>query len=233
MTERANPICLRDVRFAWPGGQFGLAVDRFDLEMGQTMLLTGASGSGKSTLLALICGLVRPSRGYVSLLGTDVTAMRGRARDRLRADLFGIIFQQFNLLPYATAVDNICLPLRFSAARRRRVSDPVGEALALGQALGLPGDMMTTLRAADLSVGQQQRVAVARAMLGDPPIIVADEPASALDAEAQDGFLELLFSQVDARGASLLMVSHDQALAHRFDVVQPLSDLVMPWSEVA
>ena len=233
MTDETKPICLRDLRFAWPGSRFGLAVDQFTLASGQTMLLTGASGSGKSTLLALTCGLVTPQQGRVSLLGTDLAALRGRARDRLRADLFGIIFQQFNLLPYASAVDNICLPLRFSAARRRRVSDPRAEALALGRALGLPEDLMTRTRAADLSVGQQQRVAVARAMLGDPPIIVADEPTSALDAEAQDGFLELLFAQVDARGASLLMVSHDPGLAHRFDTVQPLSDIVTPWAGAA
>ena len=183
------------------------------------MLLLGPSGSGKSTLLGLVCGTLRPDAGAVRLLGQDLSTLRGTALDRLRAETFGVIFQQFNLLPYATGLDNVLLPLRFAPARRARVTAPVDEALRLLTGLGLPEDLMRRAPAARLSVGQQQRVAVARAMIGRPPVILADEPTSALDAAAQDGFLTLLFDQCAATGAALLMVSHDARLAPRFDRV--------------
>jgi putative ABC transport system ATP-binding protein len=183
------------------------------------VLLLGPSGSGKSTLLGLVCGTLRPNAGQVRLQGQDVGTLRGAALDRLRAETFGVIFQQFNLLPYATGLDNVLLPLRFAPGRRARVAAPADEALRLLEGLGLPADLMRRAPAARLSVGQQQRVAVARAMIGRPPVILADEPTSALDAAAQDGFLALLFDQCAATGAALLMVSHDARLAPRFDRV--------------
>jgi putative ABC transport system ATP-binding protein len=183
------------------------------------MLLLGPSGSGKSTLLGLVCGTLRPDAGQVRLQGQDLAALRGAALDRLRAETFGVIFQQFNLLPYASGLDNVLLPLRFAPARRARVAAPTEEALRLLEGLGLPEDLMRRAPAARLSVGQQQRVAVARAMIGRPPVILADEPTSALDAAAQDGFLALLFEQCAATAAALLMVSHDTRLADRFDRV--------------
>ncbi|NRB33362.1 MAG: ABC transporter ATP-binding protein [Rhodobacteraceae bacterium] len=224
----APPVTIRDLRFDWPGGRFGLDVPAFDLPSGAKMMLTGASGAGKSTLLALICGIVQPQAGRVDVAGQPMSGLPPRARDRLRADQIGIIFQQFNLLPYATALDNICLPLRFSPRRRAQVSNPRDDALSLTQALGLPDDLVLRAKSTDLSVGQQQRVAVARALLGAPPLIVADEPTSALDVDAQAEFLDLLFAQVTQMGASLLMVSHDPALAPRFDIVQPLAKIAMP-----
>jgi putative ABC transport system ATP-binding protein len=183
------------------------------------VLLLGPSGSGKSTLLGLLCGTLRPDAGQVRLQGQNLAALRGAALDRLRAETFGVIFQQFNLLPYATGLDNVLLPLRFAPGRRARVATPAEEALRLLEGLGLPADLMRRAPAARLSVGQQQRVAVARAMIGRPPVILADEPTSALDAAAQDGFLGLLFEQCAATGAALLMVSHDARLADRFDRV--------------
>lgn len=189
------------------------------------MLLLGASGSGKSTLLSLICGIVAPQAGHVAVMGQDLARLRPVPRDRLRAERIGVIFQMFNLLPYATGLDNILLPLRFAPARRARCPDPRAEALRLAQALGLSDDLMTGTPANRLSVGQQQRVAVARALIGSPPLIVADEPSSALDRDAQSGFLDLLFTQIRAAGATLLMVSHDRSLAPRFDRVVELSDI--------
>lgn len=189
------------------------------------MLLLGASGSGKSTLLSLICGIVAPRAGHVAVMGQDLARLRPVPRDRLRAERIGVIFQMFNLLPYATGLDNILLPLRFAPARRARCPDPRAEALRLARALGLSDDLMTATPASRLSVGQQQRVAVARALIGSPPLIVADEPSSALDRDAQSGFLDLLFTQIHAAGATLLMVSHDRSLAPRFDRVVELSDI--------
>lgn len=191
---------------------------RFALGRGERVLLLGPSGSGKSTLLSLLCGIATPQAGAVEALGRPFSALPAAARDRARAEHFGIIFQMFNLLPYASPVENVVLPLAFAPARRRRLpSRPAAEARRLLAALGLPPEVTEGATAATLSVGQQQRVAVARALIGGPGIVVADEPTSALDADAQATFLALLFEQVGAVGASLLMVSHDERLGDRFD----------------
>ena len=218
-------LSLTDVSFAWPGRSgFSLACPDFKLAERETVLLLGESGSGKSTLLSLICGIVTADRGQVVVNGTDLTGLRPGARDRFRADQIGLIFQQFNLLPYASVADNVLLPLRFAKARRAR-SGGRDEVARLCRALALPDDVLP-LPAGRLSVGQQQRIAVARALIGAPPLIVADEPTSALDAATQDTFLSLLFEQSERAGSALLMVSHDERLGARFDRVVQLSDIV-------
>lgn len=217
--DAAPALRLRGVGFAWPARRrgFGIAVEAFDLPRGARLLLLGESGSGKSTLLSLICGIVSPQSGEVLVDGTDIARMRGTRRDRFRAERIGVIFQQFNLLPYAPALDNILLPLRFAPERRARLGDARAEAMRLAETLGLARADLLEAPAARLSVGQQQRVAVARALIGRPPLIVADEPTSALDAASQSAFLDLLFEQCAAAGSTLLMVSHDERLAPRFD----------------
>ena len=202
-----------------------MEIDAFALEKGERALLLGASGSGKSTLLSLICGISAPQSGAVEVDGETISALSRRRRDRFRAERIGIVFQQFNLLPYASPLDNILLPLRFAPSRRARVGDGRKEALRLAAALGLTADIVEGGKAGALSVGQQQRVAVARALIGAPPLVVADEPTSALDADAQAAFLELLFAQTEAANATLLMVSHDDRLAARFDRVVAVSDI--------
>ena len=193
-------------------------------------MLLGPSGSGKSTFLSLLAGIVAPDRGRIDVLGTDMAELSGAARDRFRVEHFGIIFQMFNLLPYASLVDNVLLPLRFSRTRRDRTLtegslDDV--AARLLQALGLDRTVIDTVRAASLSVGQQQRVAAARALIGAPQIIVADEPTSALDRNTEGAFLKLLFAQSTAAGASVIMVSHDEGLATYFDRVVRLDDIAV------
>ena len=224
MTDPA--LRLTDLSFAWRGASaFKLDVRELALAPGERALLVGASGSGKSTLLSLICGIVAPSAGRIEVGGTDLAGLSRRARDRFRAERIGVVFQQFNLLPYATPLDNILLPLRFAPERRARAGDARAEALRLAKALGLSASLVTAERAGALSVGQQQRVAVARALIGAPPLIVADEPTSALDAAAQSAFLDLLFAQCAEAGASLLMVSHDERLAPRFDRALNLEEI--------
>jgi putative ABC transport system ATP-binding protein len=221
----ADPILnLKDVRFRWPGrASFALSVSDFSVAPGETVLLLGESGSGKSTLLSLICGTVLADVGAIQVAGTDLSGLTGGQRDRYRAEQIGMIFQQFNLLPFGSVVDNILLPLRFAPERRGRVESGRDEARDLCTALGLP-DVLTA-KASTLSVGQQQRVAVARALIGRPPIIIADEPTSALDATSQSAFLDLLFAQVQAHGTTLLMVSHDPRLGDRFDRVIAMEDI--------
>ncbi|MEB8386529.1 ABC transporter ATP-binding protein [Rhodobacteraceae bacterium KMM 6894] len=222
----APALSLKDVIFTWPGrGGFALSCPAFQVAAGESVLLLGASGSGKSTLLSLICGIATADAGQVTVGGTDLGGLGAGARDRFRAEHIGVIFQQFNLLPYASVLDNILLPLRFAPQRRARARDGPAQAAHLCAALDLPEDVLTT-QAARLSVGQQQRVAVARALIGAPPLIVADEPTSALDAATQDTFLSLLFKQTKQAGSSLLMVSHDARLGPRFDRVIRLEDIV-------
>jgi putative ABC transport system ATP-binding protein len=230
----ANALTLDQVVFNWAGrGAFGLAVPDFRIARGERVLLLGESGSGKSTLLSLICGINAPQRGSIRVDGTEINVMRPAARDRFRAEKIGIVFQQFNLLPYASPMDNILLPLRFAPARRARVGDARASALVLTDALGLTQDVMASSTAARLSVGQQQRVAVARALIGAPSLIVADEPTSALDAGSQASFLDLLFAQCTAAGSTLLMVSHDDRLSPRFDRSVRMEDIATLTREVA
>ena len=219
-------IDLQEVRFRWPGrASFAISVPDFYVERGESVLLLGDSGSGKSTLLSLICGTILADTGKVRVNGTDLKALSGWSRDRFRAEQIGVIFQQFNLLPFGSVVDNILLPLRFAPKRRKRCPDARQVVDSLCMSLGLP-DGIASAKAANLSVGQQQRVAVARALIGQPPILIADEPTSSLDAGSQSAFLDLLFDQVARNRSTLLMVSHDPRLGDRFDRVLGMDDLV-------
>ncbi|NBB92076.1 MAG: ATP-binding cassette domain-containing protein [Gammaproteobacteria bacterium] len=208
---------LRDLRFAWRRDHADvIALDAFSLKAGERVFLYGPSGSGKSTLLALIAGLARPDRGGIRFAGTQLEALRGPARDRFRADHVGVIFQQFNLLPWLDVLGNVILPCRFSRLRAERAGSVQQSARQLLAAMDLD-QAMWSRKAGDLSVGQQQRAAAARALIGAPELVLADEPTSALDSDRRDAFLGLLFEQVASAGATLLFVSHDTALADRFD----------------
>lgn len=191
---------------------------------GEAVLLLGESGSGKSTLLSLVCGTILADKGDVTVSDTDLATLSGSKRDRFRAETIGVIFQQFNLLPFGSVLDNILLPLRFAPERRARCADARQQATELCRALGLPEGVETT-KAASLSVGQQQRVAVARALIGSPPILIADEPTSSLDETSRANFLDLMFGQIRAQASTLLMVSHDPRLAARFDRTVQMSDI--------
>lgn len=216
-------LVLTDLRYGWPRQPAPcLDIPAFALEAGERVFLHGPSGSGKSTLLNLIGGVALPQQGHITLLGCDIITLSGRARDAFRAHHIGFVFQQFNLLPWLSAFDNVLLPCTFSARRAQRA----GDVRATAERLLTHLDLAPTLwhqPAAALSVGQQQRVAAARALIGRPEILIADEPTSALDAERQQAFIELLLAEAGAADAALLFVSHDQRLAGRFDRVVALS----------
>lgn len=213
-------VQLSRLRFAWRGEAPLLAIDTFSVQRGERIFLHGASGSGKSTLLGLLGGVLTPQVGRIDMLGTDLTRLRGAQRDRFRADHLGFVFQQFNLLPYLSVRENVRLPARFSALRRRAVATRGGadaEADRLLAALGMQPARHGDLRSGNLSVGQQQRVAVARALFGEPQILFADEPTSALDAHTRAAFLQLLFDECARTATTVVFVSHDLALAPLFD----------------
>ncbi len=227
--QSAAVVQMTDVVFTWPGrNAFTLSIDGFTLEKGERLLLIGPSGSGKSTFLSLLAGIVTPQQGAIDVLGTDIARLRGAARDRFRAEHMGIIFQMFNLLPYGSVTDNVVLPLSFSAGRRKRAEAEGGAKAAaarLLESLGMERSLIDGASAASLSVGQQQRVAAARALIGSPELIVADEPTSSLDRNRQQAFLDLLFTDIAEANATLIMVSHDESLSGRFTRVANLTDI--------
>lgn len=214
-----NPpaIAISNLAFRWrPADAFCLELANATVDAGKSLFLHGPSGSGKSTLLNLIGGVLLPARGAVSLLGQPLGELSASRRDAFRADHLGFIFQQFNLIPYLSVLDNVLLPCRFSARRAKRLSEPAAEARRLLAMLDLDPALLTR-PAAELSVGQQQRVAAARALIGQPEILIADEPTSALDAERQAAFVELLLSEARQAGSAVVFVSHDLRLAAHFD----------------
>ena len=211
-------LSLANVRFGWPGEPNLLEIERFELAPGERVFLHGPSGSGKSTLLGLIAGIHLPQAGHIQLHGQDLVGLSASQRDRIRGSEIGYVFQQFNLVPYLSVLENVLLPLTFSSVRRARSAAngvPAEQALQLMQALGLAAELADRAPG-KLSVGQQQRVAVARALLGSPPLVICDEPTSALDTEARDDFLDLLIGSVEASNAALIFVSHDPGLADHF-----------------
>lgn len=218
-------LLLKDVSFGYSSGKTVIDIDHLSIERGESVFLKGPSGSGKSTLLGLIGGVLSPRSGQINLCGHDLTRLSPGKRDAVRVDHLGIIFQQLNLLPYLSVLANAALPCQFSKHRRDRLSlGAEAEARRLVDALGLDReDLDRPVR--ELSVGQQQRVAVARALIGGPDLIIADEPTSALDHDNRDRFIELLNKQRQEFGSSLLFVSHDTTLAKHFDRALDLSDM--------
>lgn len=211
-------IELQQLEFGWQQGPALLSIEQLTIQRGERVFLRGPSGSGKSTLLGLVGGVLKPRRGQVRLLGEDIASLSAGQRDRFRGEHLGFIFQMFNLVPYLTVLENVVLPARFSAARggRLRAGTLQDEAQRLVAALGLPPALLDR-KVTQLSIGQQQRVAAARALLGQPEIVIADEPTSALDAQARAGFIELLMRECQELGSTLLFVSHDASLGGLFD----------------
>jgi len=228
MSTPPPAIAIRNLRFAWPGGAPLLRIDDFRVEAGERVFLAGPSGSGKSTLLGLIAGVIAPQAGEVETLGWPMHAMKAEARDALRGARLGVIFQLFNLLPYLSPVENVLLATRFSPERAKAARSTgqgaVAEARRLLARLGIEGETLKR-SSVTLSVGQQQRVAAARALIGSPGLVIADEPTSALDTESRKAFIALLQEESAKSGAALLFVSHDRALAESFDRVVDLREI--------
>lgn len=216
LSSPSSVLNLQHLRHRWPGAAVNaLSLEELQLQAGQTVLVRGNSGSGKSTLLSIAAGVTLATQGDVCFLGTDWRHMSQQQRDRVRADHIGFVFQQFNLLPYLSALDNVVLPCRFSRRRALHAGDPLEAAKQLLSALDLsPAHWQQP--AAQLSVGQQQRVAAARALIGSPELVIADEPTSALDLPRRDAFMQLLLAQCHAAGSALLFVTHDPQLSVHF-----------------
>ena len=214
-------IEANNLEFNWPNSTFKLLIEQLSVYQGDKIFIQGASGCGKSTLLSLLSGVNKASKGTLSVFDSELSSMSSGQRDRFRADHIGIIFQQFNLLPYLSTLENVLLACEFSPARKKRVLNKAKsleqEAKRLLSHLEISGNTLLQKPVNQLSVGQQQRVAAARALIGSPEIIIADEPTSSLDADRCDAFMRLLIQETQACNASLLFVSHDERLQTHFD----------------
>lgn len=233
-SEEAIPIvAVQDLRFRWSArAPYVLGIRDLSIQRGERIFIEGPSGSGKTTLLNLLAGVVTPNSGHVVILGTDMASLSGPERDAFRSAHIGLVFQMFNLIPYLSAIENVMLPCRFSHARRAALAEagttPEEEAHRLLSHLQLDSEHLLRGSVTRLSAGQQQRVAVARALIGKPELMICDEPTSALDANAARAFLDLISAEAAASGATLVLVSHDRSLAGLFDRTVALQEINHP-----
>ena len=195
-----------------------LDIPEFNLNPQETFFLFGPSGSGKTTFLEILAGILTPQSGKVVVDGVDLTTLSASEKDRFRAEHLGIIFQQFNLIPYLNMKENIELPFLFN----QKPKDEKWQAHLL-EKLGLSGLQKQTV--SQLSTGQQQRIAVARALSSRPQLIIADEPTSALDYDHRERFLSLLFELCREQKTTLIFVSHDRSIQKLFSKSLSLPDL--------
>lgn len=233
MSASVNPVHaieISEMRFAWrERSEPVLDIAHLHIQNGERVFIQGPSGSGKSTLLSLVAGVVTPQTGVMRVNGCHLGSLSGSERDRFRADHIGYIYQMFNLIPYLSVVENVTLPCRFSRLRQKRIAsrstDIRTEALRLLDHLGMVGSVVLEKPVTDLSVGQQQRVAAARALIGTPEILIADEPTSSLDTDRRDAFIQLLFNECDRQNTTIIFVSHDIDLETLFDRTIRLSHI--------
>jgi putative ABC transport system ATP-binding protein len=196
-----------------------LSISQWHVEYGSQIFLYGDSGSGKTTLLNLLAGVIKPSKGSIQLLGSPFSSMKARQRDKFRARHIGVVFQQFNLIPYLSVIKNIQLASYFASTTQESIQESAEELLLK---LKLPVNTLHK-RSSELSVGQQQRVAIARALINQPEVLLVDEPTSALDSSARDAFMQVLLDACQAANATMIFVSHDMSLQDYFE-----SSIAMP-----
>ncbi len=217
-------ITARHIRFSYPahdGGGFSLEVAAFAVSGGEAVAVVGPSGSGKTTLLSLLAGIETPQAGEITVDGVAVTGLGEPARRAFRLAKIGQVFQRVELLEYLTLEENILLPLRLADARvdaaaRMRAGGLLARVGLAGKAHRLPGT---------LSQGERQRAGICRALVAAPPVVLADEPTSSLDAASAGPALDLFFQLVREEGATLVCLTHDTAQLSRFDRVVNMRDL--------
>lgn len=219
-------IKISNLKYRYPGNaQDVLNIPDFTVQSGEEVFLFGPSGSGKTTLLEVLAGVISADAGEVSVLGQDLTKMTPKERDRFRAQHMGYVFQSFNLIPYLSVSENIQLPLHLSPERKARLDNADIDLVIRGLCGNLGIADLLDKNVTQLSVGQQQRVAVARALLGKPDLLLADEPTSALDADHREKFLKLMFELAELYGTTVLFVSHDRGVESLFSRKVSLREL--------
>lgn len=221
-----NLVEIQNLKFKYPSAlDLTLDIPQLSIPKGSKVFLHGPSGTGKSTLLEILAGVLPADEGSVKILNQDLCQLNSSQKDQFRSHHIGYIFQSFNLIPYLTVKENIALPLYFSSGKRQKVSLQQEEAIILDLTQTLGIDSLLYKKVTELSVGQQQRVAAARALIGSPEIILADEPTSALDYDHRERFIKLLFSIADKNNSTVIFVSHDKTLEKIFDQTISLSTI--------
>ena len=209
-------IAIEHLEFHYPRSDFRLRVSELSVKQGSKVALIGPSGSGKTTLLNLMAGITVPLAGRVVTGGVDVTALGDAARRSFRVRQIGLVFQEFELLDHLTVLDNILLAYRISPALR--IDRAVRERAALlGREVGIGDKLYRYVRR--LSQGERQRVAVCRALLTEPPLLLCDEPTGNLDPANKKHVLDILDDYVQKTGATMVAVTHDHEILPRFDSV--------------
>lgn len=214
-------IELRNISRAYGDGKIVNALKEVNLkiERGERVAVMGPSGSGKSTLLNMVCGLDDPSTGQVLVDGVDIAALGDDARTRLRREKIGMIFQTFNLLPTLTAVENVALPLRLQGRKKKEAEQQASQML---ERVGLAG--RSTHKPDQMSGGERQRIAIARALIFKPPILLADEPTGNLDSKTGEEILSLLDDLHREFNTTMLLVTHNEEAAWHCDKIVRLRD---------
>ena len=212
-----NPaVNIQNLTFHYEKSHPILELDVFEVKTGEKVFVYGPSGCGKSTLLGLVAGILFPQQGVLEVLGLDFCSTPQGKRDEIRGREIGYIFQTFNLIPYLNCLENILLPCIVTPQRKGKITRPLEqEATLLADHLNLTDVLHKKARL--LSVGQQQRVAAARALIGSPQLVIADEPTSSLDGKNTAEFLQLLLREWEEKNFTLMFVSHDERLAVEFD----------------
>jgi putative ABC transport system ATP-binding protein len=213
MTKTNSAIEINNLEFSYSDKPV-LKINSLSIMKEDSIFLYGPSGSGKTTLLNLLLGTHLPQRGSLNLLGHDFFALSSLERDQLRGELVGAIFQSFNLIPFLTVEENILLPIKINKKRASRIQNLNEEVELLLDHLKLK--QIKHQPAKSLSIGQQQRVAAARSLIGSPEIIIADEPTSALDYDHKEAFVELLMKEKERTKSTLVFVSHDHSMKKLF-----------------
>ncbi|MBM82909.1 MAG: ABC transporter ATP-binding protein [Planctomycetaceae bacterium] len=212
---------IEELEFQYTGAAFHLSVPGLKIDAGEKVALIGPSGCGKTTLLHLIAGVLLPNNGSVTVAGNSISASNDANRRRFRINNVGFVFQDFRLLEYLSAGDNVLLPFRLHPSMKL-TAEHDGWAHQLATDIGV--DHIWHQRIDQLSQGERQRVAICRALVTRPKLLLADEPTGNLDPSNKRGVLDMLLSQAEANEAALIMVTHDTALLDSFDRVIDVGD---------
>ncbi len=213
-----NVLEINNLLFEWSKiKNFSLKVKEFSIEEYKKVIMFGESGTGKSTLLNLVSGILEPSSGNIKIRNTVINNISQKDKDSFRANNIGVIFQQFNIIDYVSPLINILLPCIFTKFKKHNKEFFYKRAFELTSQLGLKKDILFQNNSKELSVGQKQRIAIIRAIINKPSLILADEPTSALDNRNKNIFLESLTNICNKEKISIFMVSHDNSLRNYFD----------------
>jgi putative ABC transport system ATP-binding protein len=211
-----NIITIKNLKFSYKKDCNILDIESLDISKGDRLFLYGPSGCGKTTLLSILAGVLTAHKGSVKVLNHEFINLKPSTRDRIRGTEMGYIFQMFNLIPYLNVKENILLPCKISPLRRKNLSMEELKEKCIEVANNLKIGNILNKKVTEISIGQQQRVAAARALIGFPKLIIADEPTSSLDSENREQFLQNLFTQCETQKTTLIFVSHDKDLKKFF-----------------